>query len=200
MGIFGKSKANILAEAFYKSGLFGNKLDQLCAAEAGASMKDVLRESDFSVWSKGANDKKEISDLDSFPFNYLCYLPGRLVKISEIIDGNDIQKLFNSDELKDIDEKNAVKALDSKWKEFVKNPDIIFPGYSPSIIYYKKIDICRIMEHDGKNQIQLRVGDFNYFLSPFVSKGNQIKGTRNTLTDRDDMRFLNMQIAESNLK
>ena len=38
MGIFGKSKANMLATAFYKYGLEDNNLDDLCIAEAGGKI------------------------------------------------------------------------------------------------------------------------------------------------------------------
>jgi len=200
MGIFGRSKASILAEAFYKCALDGNKLDELASVEAGAKTKDVLRESDFSVAKKDARNKKEITDFDSYTFNYVCYLPGRLIWIVEHLDGENLSNLFDDSELKDIDEKNAVKALESKWKKLTADPDLIFPGYSPSFIYYKKIDVCRYMEKEKREVVQIRVGDFQFILNHQVLENNQIKNTRGNLLDRDDQRFLQLQIAESNLR
>ena len=71
MGIFGKSKANILATAFYQYGLEDNNLDDLCVAEAGGSKKGVLRETDYSVEVENANNKKTIEKFDGYYFNYI---------------------------------------------------------------------------------------------------------------------------------
>ena len=200
MGIFGKSKAEILATAFYKLGCENNKLDELTAAEAGANKKNILRESDYSVSASQANDKKDITKFDSYLLNYVSYFKGVMIWIGETIRGENFENLFDSSELKDIDEKNAVKALESKWKKFIDEPDLVIPNYSPSPIYYKKIDVCRYMEQDKRIVVQIRVGDFQYVLNHKVLPSNKIAEARGDLLDRDDQRFIQLQIAEANLK
>tara|TARA_Y100000590_G_scaffold211809_1_gene240043 strand:+ start:3178 stop:3783 length:606 start_codon:yes stop_codon:yes gene_type:complete len=201
MGIFGKSKANILATAFYQYGLEDNNLDDLCIAEAGGSKKGVLRETDYSVEVENANNKKTIEKFDGYYFNYIVWLQGRMVWLSQTVTGNNLTNLFEDSELKDIDEKNAKKALASKWKKLINDPDAIFKDYGPSIIYYKNIDIARFyVSTKNKQSLQIRTMDFQFFIPPFVYEQYKIKDTRSVLLDRDDMRFLQLQIAEHNLK
>jgi len=201
MGIFGKSKANMLATAFYKYGLEDNYLDNLCIAEAGGSKKGVLRETDYCVSALHALNKKTIEKFDAYYFSYIVWLQGRMVWLDEYVSGKNLSNLFDESELKDIDEKNATKALASKWKKLVNDPDSVFPDYGPSIIYYKNIDVCRFLEREkGVKRMQIRTMDFQYFIDPYVSSNEAIKDTRSNLLNRDDMRFLQLQIAESNLK
>ena len=127
-----------------------------------------------------------------------------LNKVSENIKGyNNVfinyEYRLNNDEL-DIDEKNAIKALESKWKKFIDEPDLVIPNYSPSPIYYKKIDVCRYMEQNKRIVVQIRVGDFQYVLNHKVLSENKIAEARGDLLDRDDQRFIQLQIAEANLK
>ena len=200
MGIFGKSKANMLATAFYKYGLEDNHLDDLCITESGGSKKGILRDSDFNVLAADAYNRKTIEKFDRYIFNYMVWFPGRMVWISEVLNGKNLTKLFDNSELKDINEKNATKALASKWKKFVKEPDLVFPEYTPRIIFYKKIDVCRYINQKGVNNIHIRIEDFTFEIHPEVPQKNMIKDTRSKFLDRDDMRFLQHQVADSNLK
>jgi len=200
MAIFGRSKGSILIEAFYKSALEDNKLDELCAVEAGASTADILRESDFKVSSNDHNNKP-ISKLpkDRYYFNYICYLPGRIIYLHHYLEGEKLLNLFDQSELKDINEQNAAEAINSKIKIIVDSPDLIFHHYNPLFIYYKKIDVCRFLHEDDGTKIQIRVGDFQYLIEYAAFPKDTVENCRSVLLDRDDLRFLQLQISEANL-
>ena len=76
----------------------------------------------------------------------------------------------------------------------------MFPAFDPSIIYYKKIDILRFLHQDDGSTIQIRIGDFQYKLAYLVGKTHRIENCRYSLFDRDDLRFLQLQISEANLR
>ena len=199
MGLFGSSKNTTLLQGFYKSAFENKKLDELSALEAGASPSDILRDSDFYVWSSG-NKNKPLDRLTSFNFSYTCYLPGRMVWITDTVDGNKLVDFFEKKTLDDVNDENSSEAINSIFKNLCDHPDKLFSVFNPSFIYYKKIDVCRFLKEDDSFKIQLRVGGFDYILNYWVHPDNRIENCRSYLLDRDDLRFLQLQISEANLR
>ena len=199
MGLFSSSKNTTLLQGFYKSAFENKKIDELCALEAGASTSDILRDSDFYVYSSG-NNNKPLSKLTSFTFSYTCYLPGRMVWLSETVDGNKLLQFFDKGVLDDVSDENAGEAISSIFNKICEHPDLLFPAFNPRFIYYKKIDVLRFLHEDDGSKIQIRVGDFQYQFGYLVLESNRIENCRYSLFDRDDLRFLQLQISEANLR
>ena len=199
MGLFGSSKNTTLLQGFYKSAFENKKLDELCALEAGASTSDILRDSDFYVYYENHNSKP-MSKLKSFHYSYTCYLPGRMVWLSGTVDGDRLLQFFDKGTLDDVSDENAGEAINSIFNKICEKPDLLFPAFDPSIIYYKKIDILRFLHQDAGSTIQIRIGDFQYKLAYLIGETNRIENCRYSLFDRDDLRFLQLQISEANLR
>ena len=199
MGLFGSAKNTTLLQGFYKAAFEHKKMDELCALEAGANVSDILRDSDFYVWSSG-NKNKPLNKLSSFSFSYTCYLPGRMVWINDAVDGNKLVEFFEKQSLNDVNDENSSEAINSIFKNICEHPDKLFNVFNPSFIYYKKIDVCRFLKEDNSYKIQLRVGDFSYMINYWVHPDNRIENCRSSLLDRDDLRFLQLQISEANLR
>ena len=199
MGLFGSSKNTTLLQGFYKSAFENKKLDELCALEAGASTSDILRDSDFYILSQNHNNKP-LSKLSSFVYSYTCYLPGRMVWLSGVVEGDRLLQFFDKGALDDVNDENAGEAINSIFNKICEHPDLLFPAFDPSIIYYKKIDILRFLHQDDGSTIQIRIGDFQYKLAYLVGKTHRIENCRYSLFDRDDLRFLQLQISEANLR
>lgn len=199
MGLFGGSNNGKLLKGFYKAALENKKLDELCAIEAGANTSDILRDSDFYVGS-AKNNGKSLDKLDSFFVSYVCYLPGRMVWVGEHVYASKIESLFEKEALKDINEENAHEAINSVFNKVCEKPDLLFQNFNPSFIYYKKIDVCRFLHEDDGSKIQIRVGDFQYLIPYVVGQTSRIENCRTHLFDRDDLRFIQLQISEANLR
>ena len=199
MGLFGGSKNTTLLQGFYKAAFENKKMDELCALEAGANVSDVLRDSDFFVYSTG-NKNKPINKLTSFSYSYTCYLPGRMVWLSGKVNGDNLVNFFEKSSLNDINDENATEAINSIFNKICESPDLLFPAFNPSFIYYKKIDVCRFLHQEDKSYIQIRIGEFQYQISYLVHINNRIENCRYSLFDRDDLRFLQLQISEANLR
>ena len=199
MGIFGSSKNTTLLQGFYKSAFENKKLDELCALEAGASTSDILRDSDFFVYYTNHNSKP-LNKLTSFYYSYMCYLPGRMVWLFGTVNGDRLIQFFDKGVLDDVSDENAGEAINSIFNKICEHPDKLFPAFDPSIIYYKKIDILRFLHQDDGSYIQIRIGDFQYKIDYLVGKTNRIENCRYSFFDRDDLRFLQLQISEANLR
>ena len=199
MGLFGSSKNTTLIQGFYKSAFENKKLDELCALEAGASTSDILRDSDFYIYS-GNHNNKPLSKLTSFNYSYICYLPGRMVWLSGTVNGDRLLQFFDKGVLDDVSDENAGEAINSIFNKICEHPDLLFPSFNPSFIYYKKIDICRFLHQNDGSSIQIRVGDFDFMIDYLVNKTDRIENCRYSLFDRDDLRFLQLQISEANLR
>ncbi len=200
MGLFGGgSKNTTLLQGFYKAAFENKKMDELCAIEAGSNVSDILRDSDFYIYSSG-HKNKPLSKLTSFSYSYTCYLPGRMVWFGGTVKGDNLVNFFEKSALNDINDENATEAINSIFNNICEDPDSLFPAFNPRFIYYKKIDVLRFLHEDDGSKIQIRVGDFQYLLEYLVHADNRIENCRYSLFDRDDLRFLQLQISEANLR
>ncbi|MDC3322019.1 hypothetical protein OAV49_01075 [Alphaproteobacteria bacterium] len=207
-----RNKDNIILEYFCKF-LFENKfVDELLSIEAGATKEEIFRDTDHIIEKKNNNNKSfsEISD-NIVTIQALVYLPGRMVWWGHLINGGELSKLFTIEEMQQINESNAIEMFTTKTDELLLQPHTFLRGYDPIVIYYRRIKEVRLYDWTGKTvkeKTVLRVNfkdtginDSSGHHFPIqIFQEDAVKDCRWDFLDIEDIRFLNAQIAEQELK